>query len=631
MAAIVDAMPRIARARDGGRALGRWPPGWHVRGTSTETGSTNADLLAAAAGRRARPHACCVADHQTAGRGRLDRRWDAPPGANLLVSMLFHDVPATRRTSSTRRVGAGRRRRRARRAPASTPRLKWPNDVLLDGAQARRHPRPARRPTGRVVVGIGLNVGWAPTAPRRLGDGVDPLDVLAALLGALDRCRRDVARRATGTMLATLGRHVRVELPAGRLIGTAVDVERDGGSSCVDDARSPTLDAGDVVHLRPPSNPDRRVRRPPLTRRTRVAGTRFRVTPRRRSRCRSPSPRTGARRAAADRGRRRCRGAAGVLRAADAGAPPTSSASTGRPACSRHPDDDASRPRTTCSSAPTREGTSIPTTRLRRDRRRQRGRRPAQRHDHDPAPGAGRRRGAAEPAPRPVGRDRRHGREPADQRRLQRRPERAGRRRSQQSLGIPIHHYVEVDFVGFKDSSTRSAASRCASWYAARDTARGLTSQPGCQTLDGVMALPTPAAATTRSSATADWQDGSDAPTSAGSSASSSSSATPSRRCSARCSRRRSARRHARGRRRARCGSTPGSTRSRPPQSLREAAADGLRTYSLPVDGRHDRRRRRARLGDGADASSPTSAARVRRRAVETVTDPALDASVRVA
>ena len=34
-----------------------------------------------------------VADHQTAGKGRLDRRWDAPPGANLLVSILFHDVP----------------------------------------------------------------------------------------------------------------------------------------------------------------------------------------------------------------------------------------------------------------------------------------------------------------------------------------------------------------------------------------------------------------------------------------------------------------------------------------------------------------------------------------------------------
>src|SRR5215210_2750268 len=69
-----------------------WPAGWHVD-VVDETGSTNDDLLAAAdAG--APDRTVLATRHQTAGRGRLDRRWDAPPGANLLVSLLVRDVPA---------------------------------------------------------------------------------------------------------------------------------------------------------------------------------------------------------------------------------------------------------------------------------------------------------------------------------------------------------------------------------------------------------------------------------------------------------------------------------------------------------------------------------------------------------
>src|SRR5690242_12534882 len=52
-----------------------------------ETGSTNADALALA--RAGAPEGVVVvADHQIAGRGRRDRRWEAPPGASLLVSIL---------------------------------------------------------------------------------------------------------------------------------------------------------------------------------------------------------------------------------------------------------------------------------------------------------------------------------------------------------------------------------------------------------------------------------------------------------------------------------------------------------------------------------------------------------------
>jgi BirA family biotin operon repressor/biotin-[acetyl-CoA-carboxylase] ligase len=63
------------------------PAAWRVRRVAS-TGSTNDDLVREA--RDGAPHrSVLVADHQTAGRGRLARTWEAPPGANLLVSILL--------------------------------------------------------------------------------------------------------------------------------------------------------------------------------------------------------------------------------------------------------------------------------------------------------------------------------------------------------------------------------------------------------------------------------------------------------------------------------------------------------------------------------------------------------------
>jgi LCP family protein required for cell wall assembly len=58
-----------------------------------------------------------------------------------------------------------------------------------------------------------------------------------------------------------------------------------------------------------------------------------------------------------------------------------------------------------------------------------------------------------------------------------------------QSLGIPIHHYVEVDFVGFKDIIDRLGGVEVCVGYASRDVRSGLSLDPGCQVLDGVQAL----------------------------------------------------------------------------------------------------------------------------------------------
>lgn len=58
-----------------------------------------------------------------------------------------------------------------------------------------------------------------------------------------------------------------------------------------------------------------------------------------------------------------------------------------------------------------------------------------------------------------------------------------------QALDLPIHHYVEVDFVGFKQIIDELGGIDLCVGYAARDTRSGLSIQPGCQQLDGVQAL----------------------------------------------------------------------------------------------------------------------------------------------
>jgi BirA family transcriptional regulator, biotin operon repressor / biotin---[acetyl-CoA-carboxylase] ligase len=221
-----------------------WPPGWTVEHVA-ETGSTNADLLATAASRPDR--SVLVADHQTAGRGRLDRRWDAPPGTNLLVSLLFHDV-AGDPGELTRRVGLAAVDA-CREAAGATAVLKWPNDVLV-GDRKLAGILAERSSTGSVVVGLGLNVGWAPPGAAKLGPDVEPLDVLTALLAAFDRLPADVTARYRQT-LATLGRRVRIELVDGVIDGTATDVDPDGRLVVVDScAMTHRIDVGDVIHLR---------------------------------------------------------------------------------------------------------------------------------------------------------------------------------------------------------------------------------------------------------------------------------------------------------------------------------------------------------------------------------------------
>ncbi len=223
-----------------------WPADWEVWYVP-ETGSTNADLLEASL-RGASDRTVLRTGHQTAGRGRLDRRWDAPPGTNLLVSILFRDVPPNP-SVLTQRVALAAVDAVSMVAGIHAG-LKWPNDIVVEdrklaGVLAQRGT------DGSVVVGVGLNLKWAPDGAARVGDSVEPAAILAALLGSFDALPTDIHDRYRRA-LVTLGQHVRVELPTGQLSGMAIDVEHDGRLVVLDEcAVSHRIDVGDIVHLRP--------------------------------------------------------------------------------------------------------------------------------------------------------------------------------------------------------------------------------------------------------------------------------------------------------------------------------------------------------------------------------------------
>ena len=201
-----------------------------------EVDSTN--RVAADLARAGAPDGVVVgADHQTAGRGRRGRTWESRPGTSLLVSVILRPAPALVT------LAAGVAAAQACEAVAGAGvELKWPNDLLLDGAKLGGILSEAV--AGAAVVGLGLNLTWAPAGAACLGPAADRRAVLAAYLAALGAPGDVIGRYRE--RCTTLGRRVRVDLPAGTIEGIATGVDADG--RLVVDGRP--IAAGDVVHLR---------------------------------------------------------------------------------------------------------------------------------------------------------------------------------------------------------------------------------------------------------------------------------------------------------------------------------------------------------------------------------------------
>ncbi len=246
-----------------------------------ETGSTNADLLAEAAGGAAEG-SVAVTDHQTAGRGRQQRSWHDEPGNALLVSVLLRPqralaplLPLLTGVAAVEAVGTLLAR------GASPIGLKWPNDVLVPWLDERKlagilaesttggsSPRRGDEITMVVVVGMGMNLRWgrppppevaarAATLAEVVGRAVDRDEILTRYLRCLEfwlaRAETDgpapLLERYRRSCL-TLGRRLRFATGDGDHRGTATDISPNGTLLMETEARGLVeLHAGDAHHL----------------------------------------------------------------------------------------------------------------------------------------------------------------------------------------------------------------------------------------------------------------------------------------------------------------------------------------------------------------------------------------------
>jgi BirA family transcriptional regulator, biotin operon repressor / biotin---[acetyl-CoA-carboxylase] ligase len=241
---------------------------WRSVEVVEEVGSTNAELAKAAAA-DAPEGTVLVAEHQAAGRGRLDRTWISPPRAGVTVSFLLRpDVPAARRGWLPLLTGVALAESVAE-ITGVLPSLKWPNDLLArDG---RKLAGILAESTGTaVVVGVGLNVSTTAeelpetgtSLSRVTGATVDRAPVLLGFLRAVERRYRrwtehlgdPVSSGLAQDYLAwcsTVGATVTVDLPDGSILeGVAEAVDWDGRLVVVTAAGRVELATGDVRHVR---------------------------------------------------------------------------------------------------------------------------------------------------------------------------------------------------------------------------------------------------------------------------------------------------------------------------------------------------------------------------------------------
>lgn len=254
-----------------------------------ECGSTNTELVRLASGidSEAWPDfSVLVTDNQTDGRGRLGRVWIAPAGQTLAISVLLRPRIAGGRPLGIEHYGwlpliAGLAMTRAvaTLVPSHSVRLKWPNDVQVDGAKVAgllAELLPGANPTAgsAVVMGAGLNLNipraGLPTTtstslvlndPVALGDEladralaaylVELRTLSSAFLESGGDPKSSGVHAQLDEVCSTLGQRVKVQLPDGNmLLGTATAIDDTGRLSVQTDDGVQAVAAGDVTHLR---------------------------------------------------------------------------------------------------------------------------------------------------------------------------------------------------------------------------------------------------------------------------------------------------------------------------------------------------------------------------------------------
>jgi BirA family biotin operon repressor/biotin-[acetyl-CoA-carboxylase] ligase len=221
-------------------------PGIEVR-IVQQCGSTNSVLLEET--KRIDSPVLLAAEEQTAGRGRRGRRWHGAPGRDLAFSLARRTVRPARELAALSLVAGVAVAKALRAFGVSRAALKWPNDLLVDGAKLGGILVETRSQGSATlaVIGIGINFASKPGLQRRLRRRVASVTdlvsrapsrneivrkIVLTLLEALDafEARGFEAARAEWLALhAHAGQRLRVRLADGRLLtGIAAGLADDG-------------------------------------------------------------------------------------------------------------------------------------------------------------------------------------------------------------------------------------------------------------------------------------------------------------------------------------------------------------------------------------------------------------------
>lgn len=215
-----------------------------------EISSTNTYALNLC-GKESQDGTLVVANYQTHGRGRHRRAWRAPRGKALLFSLLLSPPPALHGLQLLTIIGAVSVSEAIKHLYGLAVSIKWPNDVLIEGRKVCGilTELTSKRGTARaVVVGIGINVNQkASELPRvagtpatslliERGEKTSRLELLARVLerfehyyGQFRKDQREHVVNQWRRLSSTLGKQLSIQTHEKSFIGTAVDIEADGG------------------------------------------------------------------------------------------------------------------------------------------------------------------------------------------------------------------------------------------------------------------------------------------------------------------------------------------------------------------------------------------------------------------
>lgn len=218
--------------------------------------------------------AACVllaAEEQTAGRGRRGRRWHSSRGAGLTFSLARTVRRPVRELPALALVAGVAIARALRAVGVARASLKWPNDLVVDGAKLGGIlvETRGRWPAVRAVIGVGVNCRRDPSLARRVRRRVASLDELVprvdrnatlramarALVEALDAFDREglgALRDEWQALDAHAGQRLRVRLADGRIVtGIASGLGRDGALRLLTRSGEHAIASGRVVSARP--------------------------------------------------------------------------------------------------------------------------------------------------------------------------------------------------------------------------------------------------------------------------------------------------------------------------------------------------------------------------------------------